>query len=440
MKKKITYIEIFLLTLSICGYFIISFIEYDRVSTTTIDFELPLPKEISKLYSVSQFPVVDYVVLAGFFSDWDGENKNYIMKPDVDDPLNYRWSIDIFLPPGEHQYKFAIHLKNSGNVIWCQDSDLDKLVPNGMDSLNSVIKIGNFDLIKNILLMVGALSFILFLYSLDTKKNLYILVIFFIFFNILFLIIRGNYAQKENGFISRSIVSILQNKIDSNLNYYQSFNTFLWYDLNKIGLGNLDTKYRDISLFYFNNNFELVASDSRKFSGKDIKLSSKLEQFINQFTILKEKNINISNYRMPQFDDAYLNKNSFIYPNIVNNEIVGFYGILYSYTFLDLIFLSFKFNIILSILYLSILWLFSFIRVENKNNDDQFIKEFSGKYGITPREEDILTYIIEGFSNKEIAEIKNISKRTVDNHIYNTLHKVDAKNRVELVNIIKNGL
>lgn len=52
---------------------------------------------------------------------------------------------------------------------------------------------------------------------------------------------------------------------------------------------------------------------------------------------------------------------------------------------------------------------------------------------ITPKEKIILVLISEGFTNKKIANIENISVRTVETHRHNLMRKMDAKNVAELI-------
>ena len=60
---------------------------------------------------------------------------------------------------------------------------------------------------------------------------------------------------------------------------------------------------------------------------------------------------------------------------------------------------------------------------------------------LTPRESEVLTYIAEGFTNREIAEALVISIKTVDRHRENIMHKLNLHNRVELVKYaIEKGL
>lgn len=60
---------------------------------------------------------------------------------------------------------------------------------------------------------------------------------------------------------------------------------------------------------------------------------------------------------------------------------------------------------------------------------------------LTPREQEVLTYIAEGYSNREIADVLVISIKTVDRHRENLMRKLNLHNRVELVRYaIEKGL
>ncbi len=60
---------------------------------------------------------------------------------------------------------------------------------------------------------------------------------------------------------------------------------------------------------------------------------------------------------------------------------------------------------------------------------------------LTPRETEVLTYIAEGFTSREIADTLVISVKTVERHRENIMTKLDIHNRVELVKFaIKKGL
>lgn len=59
------------------------------------------------------------------------------------------------------------------------------------------------------------------------------------------------------------------------------------------------------------------------------------------------------------------------------------------------------------------------------------------KYDLTKREIEILKEIYEGKTNTQIAEELFISESTVKAHIYNTFRKMNVKNRVEAVCIVR---
>jgi DNA-binding NarL/FixJ family response regulator len=69
------------------------------------------------------------------------------------------------------------------------------------------------------------------------------------------------------------------------------------------------------------------------------------------------------------------------------------------------------------------------------------LSESKSKNIITRREKEILQLIVEGFSNKEIADKLFLSIRTVENHRNHLLQKFDVKNTAGLVKIaIEEGL
>jgi DNA-binding NarL/FixJ family response regulator len=60
---------------------------------------------------------------------------------------------------------------------------------------------------------------------------------------------------------------------------------------------------------------------------------------------------------------------------------------------------------------------------------------------LSPREEEIVRLIAEGFSNKQIAARLYISTKTVKTHVANILEKLNVKNRTEaVVSAIRKGL
>ncbi len=64
------------------------------------------------------------------------------------------------------------------------------------------------------------------------------------------------------------------------------------------------------------------------------------------------------------------------------------------------------------------------------------ISTLESRYGVSPREAEIISLIIAGKSNREISEALFISNETVKKHIYNAYRKIGIKNRVQLVNVV----
>ncbi len=53
-------------------------------------------------------------------------------------------------------------------------------------------------------------------------------------------------------------------------------------------------------------------------------------------------------------------------------------------------------------------------------------------FGLTPREREILSSVVAGYTNREIAQKSSLSEDTVKHHLSNIFDKVGASNRVEL--------
>lgn len=60
---------------------------------------------------------------------------------------------------------------------------------------------------------------------------------------------------------------------------------------------------------------------------------------------------------------------------------------------------------------------------------------------LTPRETDVLKYIVQGYTNRQIADELKLSPRTVEGHRANLMEKLSLHSRVELVRYAReNGL
>lgn len=68
------------------------------------------------------------------------------------------------------------------------------------------------------------------------------------------------------------------------------------------------------------------------------------------------------------------------------------------------------------------------VKSENHSNDD-FLK----KLKLTKREREVISYILEGFTNQEIADVMFISFNTVETHRRNIYFKLNVKNTAELI-------
>ncbi len=62
--------------------------------------------------------------------------------------------------------------------------------------------------------------------------------------------------------------------------------------------------------------------------------------------------------------------------------------------------------------------------------------QFVVKFSISPREREIISMIVQGYSNRMIGEKLFISAMTVKNHIYHIYQKTSAGNKVQLINLI----
>lgn len=63
----------------------------------------------------------------------------------------------------------------------------------------------------------------------------------------------------------------------------------------------------------------------------------------------------------------------------------------------------------------------------------QMYPAVSGYYALTARETELLSYLVEGLSNREIAERLHIEMKTVKNHLTHIYSKLQVQNRLEAV-------
>ncbi len=68
---------------------------------------------------------------------------------------------------------------------------------------------------------------------------------------------------------------------------------------------------------------------------------------------------------------------------------------------------------------------------------DRLTEHFHRRFNISKRELEIVSKVITGLSNREIADKLFISIKTVENHLYNIYQKTGVRNRVQLTNLIQ---
>jgi len=66
------------------------------------------------------------------------------------------------------------------------------------------------------------------------------------------------------------------------------------------------------------------------------------------------------------------------------------------------------------------------------------VKAFIKDFAITPREQETLKELLNGKSNKELAEIFFVTQKTIEAHLGNIYRKVGVKNRFELFSRLQN--
>lgn len=71
-------------------------------------------------------------------------------------------------------------------------------------------------------------------------------------------------------------------------------------------------------------------------------------------------------------------------------------------------------------------------------NQSPAAKEQQNAYGLTLREMEVLSAIVEGYTNKDIAEKFRISAQTVKHHLSNIFKKVGTSNRMSLAILATN--
>lgn len=75
--------------------------------------------------------------------------------------------------------------------------------------------------------------------------------------------------------------------------------------------------------------------------------------------------------------------------------------------------------------------------VPDKSEQNLSFGDFCSRYEISPRESDVIREICRGLSNREISESLFISLQTVKDHTHRIYIKTNVRNRVQLINLVK---
>ncbi len=86
---------------------------------------------------------------------------------------------------------------------------------------------------------------------------------------------------------------------------------------------------------------------------------------------------------------------------------------------------------------LSIIFSWKFFKDPPYQDSNKLTDQFTTNYQITKRESEVISLLMEGNSNKDIAEQLSIASKTVDNHISNIYKKTRVKNRLQLLYLIQ---
>ncbi|MBN2440679.1 MAG: response regulator [Spirochaetales bacterium] len=78
-----------------------------------------------------------------------------------------------------------------------------------------------------------------------------------------------------------------------------------------------------------------------------------------------------------------------------------------------------------------------FTALRTEKNTVTLFERKTAEYNISPREKEVLQYVLKGLSNKEIAEQIFLSVDTIKKHILNIRQKCKAKSKFQLLNIFK---
>jgi DNA-binding NarL/FixJ family response regulator len=65
-------------------------------------------------------------------------------------------------------------------------------------------------------------------------------------------------------------------------------------------------------------------------------------------------------------------------------------------------------------------------------------EEIFNKHNISPREQDVIRLILQGYRNQKIADELSVTVSTIKKHITKIYYKLEVKSRYELIDFFKN--
>ncbi len=92
---------------------------------------------------------------------------------------------------------------------------------------------------------------------------------------------------------------------------------------------------------------------------------------------------------------------------------------------------------ILSFVIINTYYLYISLSGEKIENAGPEIDLFATNYKLSKRERDILVFLVQRYSYKEIAKVLFISNKTVETHIYHIYQKTGSKNKTELIDMVQ---
>jgi two-component system nitrate/nitrite response regulator NarL len=80
--------------------------------------------------------------------------------------------------------------------------------------------------------------------------------------------------------------------------------------------------------------------------------------------------------------------------------------------------------------------LFQFVAREARKGSVVLNQRVCAKLGLTPRQQQLVTFLARGLTNKEIAASLNLSEYTVKNHVHRIMRQVNADSRYAAVQTV----